>query len=99
MRTFIFAAVIAGMAAPLAASAEEMSGAEIVVIRPSDLKPTKQGIPIFKGISGQNAGAKGISMNKVVIPPGGAAKAHTQRGHETAVSRTKARLRPASGQA
>ena len=84
MRTFIFAAVIAGMAAPLAASAEEMSGAEIVVIRPSDRKPTKQGIPIFKGISGQNAGAKGISMNKVVIPPGGAAKAHKHRGYETA---------------
>ncbi len=41
MRTGSFAGVIAGMAGPRAASAEEMSGAEIVVIRPSDLKPTK----------------------------------------------------------
>ncbi len=69
MRTFIFAAVIAGMAAPLAASAEEMSGAAIVVIRPSDLTPTTQGIPIFTRISGQHSAANVLSLHTVVIPP------------------------------
>jgi uncharacterized RmlC-like cupin family protein len=71
---------------------------EIVVIRPSATTPTKQGLPIFQGISGQNAGAKGISMNKVVIPPGGAAKAHRHRGYETAIYLIKGRVKTLYGE-
>ena len=44
--------------------------AEIVVIRPDETMATKQGLPIFQGISGQNAGARHICMNKVIIPAG-----------------------------
>jgi uncharacterized RmlC-like cupin family protein len=98
MRALILAVVMSGLAAPLAAKAEEMTGAEIVVIRPSDTEPTKQGIPIFKGISGQNAGAKGISMNKVVIPPGGGAKAHKHSGYETAIYLIKGRVKTLYGE-
>jgi len=70
---------------------------EIVVIRPSATTPTKQALPIFQGISGQNAGAKGISMNKVVIPPGGAAKAHRHKGYETAIYLIKGRVKTLYG--
>ena len=40
---------------------------------------------MFVGISGQTAGARGISMNRVVIPPGGAAEPHYHRDYETAI--------------
>ena len=65
--------------------AEETSSADIVTVRPDVAESSKQGLPIFPGISGKTAGAKGISMLRVVIPPGAAAKAHIHRGYETAV--------------
>jgi uncharacterized RmlC-like cupin family protein len=46
---------------------------------------TKQQLPNFVGISGTNAGAKHLSMNLVIIPPGGAAQPHVHRGYETAI--------------
>ena len=72
--------IAAGSVAPVSA----LDGAkdpEIVTIRPAATTGTKQGLPIFQGISGQNAGAKAISMNKVIIPPGGSAKAHMHKGY------------------
>lgn len=71
---------------------------EIVVIRPTATTGTKQGLPIFQGISGQNAGAKHLSMNKVVIPPGGAAKAHRHKGYETAIYLIKGRVKTLYGE-
>jgi uncharacterized RmlC-like cupin family protein len=93
------AILLAGlMAVALPALAEEVGdAAEIIVIRPSETTATKQGIPIFQGISGQNAGAKGLSMNKVVIPPGGAAKAHKHSGYETAIYVIKGRVKTLYG--
>jgi uncharacterized RmlC-like cupin family protein len=70
---------------------------EIVVIRPTDTAATKQGIPMFQGISGQNAGAKRISMNKIVIPPGGSAKAHVHKGFESVVYLMKGRVKTLYG--
>ena len=49
--------------------AEETSSADIVTVRPDVAESSKQGLPIFPGISGKTAGAKGISMLRVVIPP------------------------------
>ncbi len=46
---------------------------------------TRQRLPNFVGISGANAGAKGLSMNLVVIPPRAAAEPHLHRGYETAI--------------
>ncbi len=59
--------------------------AEIVTVRPAKTTMTKQQLPNFVGISGANAGAKHLSMNLVIIPPGGAAQPHVHRGYETAI--------------
>ncbi|MCG6940836.1 MAG: cupin domain-containing protein [Thiohalocapsa sp.] len=45
----------------------------------------KQRLPMFVGISAESAGAKGLCMHMVVIPPGGAAEPHTHAGYETAI--------------
>lgn len=58
---------------------------EIVTIRPAHTVDTKQGLPVFQGISGENAGARHLCLNKVVIPAGAAAHAHLHRDHETAI--------------
>jgi len=59
--------------------------AEIVTVRPEKTIRTKQQLDNFVGISGVSAGAKHLSMNLVIIPPGGAAQPHIHRGHETAI--------------
>jgi uncharacterized RmlC-like cupin family protein len=46
---------------------------------------TKQQLPNFVGISQASAGSQHLSMNLVVIPPGGAAQPHIHRGYETAI--------------
>ena len=59
--------------------------AEIVTVRPETTTLTKQQLPNFVGISAASAGAKHLSMNLVIIPPGGAAQPHIHRGYETAI--------------
>lgn len=59
--------------------------AEIVTIRPAQTTMTKQQLPNFVGISETSAGARHLSMNLVIIPPGGAAQPHVHRGYETAI--------------
>jgi uncharacterized RmlC-like cupin family protein len=46
---------------------------------------TRQKLPSFVGISARTAGAKGLSMNLVIIPPGAAAEPHFHEGYESAV--------------
>ena len=46
---------------------------------------TQQQLPYFVGISRHTAGAQGISMNLVVIPPGATAQAHFHKGFETGI--------------
>ena len=46
---------------------------------------TRQRLPNFVGISADTAGARGLSMNLVVIPPGAAAQPHAHMGFESAV--------------
>jgi uncharacterized RmlC-like cupin family protein len=62
-----------------------MNMAEIVTVRPAKTTMTKQQLPNFVGISGASAGAKHLSMNLVITPPGGAAQPHVHRGYETAI--------------
>ena len=59
--------------------------AGVVNVRPPAQTMARQAVPMFVGISGQTAGARGISMNRVVIPPGGAAEPHYHRDYETAI--------------
>ena len=54
-------------------------------LRPEREVLTRQRLPYFVGISGQSAGARGLSMHMVVIPPGARAEPHAHRGHETAI--------------
>lgn len=61
------------------------SGVGVVTVRPEAGTMTRQRIPYFVGVSGATAGARGICMHLVVIPPGGAAEPHVHRGYETAV--------------
>ncbi len=101
MRSRIFAIglqmAFAGLMSPLVAQ-ENPKEPEIIVIHPSASTSSKQGIPIFQGISGKNAGAQHISMNKVVIPPGGAAKAHMHKGYESVVYLIKGRVKTLYGE-
>lgn len=64
-----------------------MSAAEpkVVILNPETTRVAVQGMPQFFGISGQTAGARGISMNLTAFPPGGKAKAHYHRDFETAI--------------
>lgn len=61
------------------------STAEIVTVRPTETTMTRQQLPNFVGISGATAGARHLSMNIVIIPPGGAAQPHVHQGYETAI--------------
>ncbi|WP_254931289.1 cupin domain-containing protein [Cyanobium sp. BA20m-14] len=58
---------------------------EIVTVRPLTTSTNKQKLKQFVGISGANSGARGLSMNRVVIPPGGQAAAHRHVGSESAI--------------
>lgn len=58
---------------------------DVVAIRTGVEISAKQQIPYFVGISQATAGAQGLSMQLVVIPPGGSAVPHIHRGYETAI--------------
>lgn len=45
----------------------------------------KQGFSYFAGISAETAGARGICMHLLTVPPGGRAKAHLHENHETTI--------------
>ena len=77
---------------------ESISGpAQIVTVRPSEDVMTRQRLPNFVGISQATAGARGISMNLVVIPAGGAAERHLHQGYETAIYLLSGRVRTRYG--
>lgn len=58
---------------------------KIVTVKTPEEIATKQQLPYFVGISKQTAGAKSISMNLVVIPPGATAQAHFHKDFETGI--------------
>jgi uncharacterized RmlC-like cupin family protein len=55
------------------------------VIRDGDQFHGKQGLDYFAGVSAESAGATGLCMHMVTIPPGGRANAHLHENHETAI--------------
>ncbi|MDH3316927.1 MAG: cupin domain-containing protein [Gammaproteobacteria bacterium] len=61
------------------------TGAEVVTVRPEADGRLPQNLPFFAGVSRQTAGSRGISMYKVVIPPGAAAEPHRHVKFETAI--------------
>lgn len=55
------------------------------VIRGDTAYRGKQGLDYFTGISAESAGAAGLCMHMVTIPPGARANAHLHESHETAI--------------
>jgi uncharacterized RmlC-like cupin family protein len=90
MRTsLLFALILCGLTLA-EASAEPVilgarDGTDVVTVRGVELGKGKQDLPFFPGISGETAGAKGLSLLMVLIPPGGSAKAHVHKGFESAI--------------
>jgi uncharacterized RmlC-like cupin family protein len=58
---------------------------QVVALRPDQQVDTLQGLPYFVGISADTAGARGLAMHVVVIPPGAAARPHVHQGYETGI--------------
>ena len=56
-----------------------------VVIHDGESHRGKQALDTFEGVSAETAGAKGLCMHLVTIPPAGRAKPHLHRSHESAV--------------
>ena len=99
-RLFVLVTLIASFAA---ASAEpvilgERDGTDVVTVRGVELGKGKQELPFFPGISGKTAGAKGLSLLMVVIPPGGSAKAHIHKGFESAIYLIQGRVETRYGE-
>jgi uncharacterized RmlC-like cupin family protein len=69
-----------------------LNSQEVVTVRPDAETATRQNLPYFVGISGATAGTQGISMNLVIIPPGGTAKPHLHKDYETAIYILKGRI-------
>jgi uncharacterized RmlC-like cupin family protein len=58
---------------------------EVKALRPEREIMTQQRLPYFVGISGESAGATGLSMHILVIPPGARAAPHMHVGYETGI--------------
>lgn len=76
----------------------ERDGKDVVTVRPGEATQSKQGLPNFVGISGATAGAKHLSLLKVVIPPGGSAEAHVHKGFESAIYLMQGRVETRYGE-
>jgi uncharacterized RmlC-like cupin family protein len=55
------------------------------VVRPGGGYEGKQGLSYSAGISAETAGARGLCLHTLVIPPGGRARAHLHAHHESAI--------------
>jgi uncharacterized RmlC-like cupin family protein len=64
---------------------DKQNAQQVVALRPGPEVATMQGLPYFTGISADTAGARGLAMHLVVIPPGGAARPHVHQGYETGI--------------
>jgi uncharacterized RmlC-like cupin family protein len=55
------------------------------VVRPGQDYQGQQGLTVFAGVSAQTTGSTGLCLHRLVIPPGGRARAHRHAGHESAI--------------
>lgn len=94
----LITAIECGMASAAPPPIPPLDSQEIVTVHPDRAQASRQGIPLFQGISGQNAGARALSMNRVVIPPGGSARAHVHKGYESAIYLIRGRVKTLYGE-
>lgn len=57
----------------------------VVAVRTGVAIDARQRIPYFVGVSEGTVGSRGLSMQLVIIPPGGAAVPHIHQDYETAI--------------
>jgi uncharacterized RmlC-like cupin family protein len=72
--------------------------ADCVVIRGGKPFTGRQGLDYFEGISAESAGATGICMHLLEIPPGASARPHLHERHETAILVLSGRARMRYGE-
>ena len=85
MSTTTFDAPPAAGRLPFEADAGPRPGSDMTIVTPDKETLSRQLLPYFVGVSAASAGATGISMNLVVIPPHSAAEPHSHRGFESTV--------------
>ncbi|GAA1825899.1 cupin domain-containing protein [Luedemannella flava] len=61
-----------------------MSG-DVRVVRAGAEYAGRQGLTMFVGVSAETVGAIGLCLHRLVVPPGGRARAHVHAGHESAI--------------
>ena len=71
---------------------------KVVTVRSKEMVRTRQQLQNFVGISEKTAGATGLCMHMIVIPPGGAALPHIHDGYETAIYVIKGRAKTCYGE-
>lgn len=64
---------------------ESKPAQQVKALRPEKEVMTRQRLPYFIGVSAATAGATGLSMHIVAIPPGARAEPHVHEGYETAI--------------
>ena len=57
----------------------------VITMHPDSETMTRQNLPYIVGVTNKTCGSRALSMNMVVIPPGGKARPHYHNGYETAV--------------
>ncbi len=102
-RTFLAAVLTTISAFVVSVAAEPMiignrDGKDIVTVRGVETTQSKQALPIFPGISGKTSGATGLSLMKVVIPPGGSAEPHVHKRYESAIYLMQGRVKTRYGE-
>jgi uncharacterized RmlC-like cupin family protein len=55
------------------------------IIRPGSGYEGKQGVGYGAGVSAETAGARGLCLHTLAIPPGGRGQAHLHEAHESAI--------------
>lgn len=55
------------------------------LIHAGDAYRGKQGFNYFPGVTSETAGARGLCMHLIFVPPGAKAKAHRHDAHETTI--------------
>ena len=71
--------------APEAAMSTSPKEPTCVVVSPGEAFRGRQQLDYFAGVSAQSAGARGLCMHLVTIPPGARSEAHLHDHHETVV--------------
>jgi uncharacterized RmlC-like cupin family protein len=87
-----------GFNSPDSGSLIDQTSTELIVVHPDPHLLTEQRLSHFVGLSANTAGAKGIAMELVIMPPGAIAKPHFHPEHETALYLLKGRVEVCYGQ-